>query len=411
MSIRENIQKTKSIISRIEETILPLQENNLWNDDEFFDDVNHFLTCETINDDGISRIVADALFRLSKSKPEVEVVKTLIEAFPMSLKCRDERKKLPIMSLSLVHGQQYILPLALEGSKHDVDGKGMGGGIRSKCFCRSILERLCGEGDERCLKTLKDLRNHNLLVKKDISSRLLYESLESPSVFEYLFEWYPEALRGTVFEFLHPFPPSATQKKKFVNFLSYAMKYYKDILFEKNNKGQTAFERAVEKYGEQETMILLREVLTKEAGYAILHEVIVHQPGYYNLFLSWFPFLYHLRDDKGRTITQVMLSSKKSFLKANPTFWINLRADQLEEKDPITSLRPFAAVAVGNDNDFNLSYQILRQHPSVMDVIFEQREKEKVKADRKRQKRQQKTITARRSADGPKKQKLMQTIL
>lgn len=411
MSIRENIQKTKSIISRIEETILPLQENNLWNDDEFFDDVNHFLTCETINDDGISRIVADALFRLRKSKPEVEVVKTLIEAFPMSLKCRDIKGKLPIMRLSLVHGLQYILPLALEGSKHDVVGKSMGGGIRSKCFCSSILQRLCREGDERCLNTLKDLRNHNLLVKKDISE-LLYESLESPSVFEYLFEWYPEALRSTVFEFLHstPFPNSNINKKKFVNFLSYAMKYYKDILFEKNYKGQTAFERAVKKYGEQETMILLREVLTKEAGYAILHEVIVHQPEYYNLFLSWFPFLYHLRDDKGRTITQVMLSSKKSFLKANPTFWINLRADQLEEKDPITSLRPFAAVAVGNDNDFNLSYQILRQHPSVMDVIFEQREKEKVKADRKRQKWQQKTITAR-SADGQKKQKLMQTIL
>lgn len=62
-------------------------------------------------------------------------------------------------------------------------------------------------------------------------------------------------------------------------------------------------------------------------------------------------------------------------LRLHPIVWVNLNTDQLEEKDPASTLRPFAAIAAGRDSDLNLSYQILRQHPSVINVIQEERDK------------------------------------
>lgn len=84
--------------------------------------------------------------------------------------------------------------------------------------------------------------------------------------------------------------------------------------------------------------------------------------------------MYHLRDENGQTATQVMFSTNREFLHDNPTCWIHQTTDQLEEKDPKTTLRPFASVAYGMLGDLDLSYQILRMHPSVIDVILEQRE-------------------------------------
>ncbi|GFH49553.1 predicted protein [Chaetoceros tenuissimus] len=69
-----------------------------------------------------------------------------------------------------------------------------------------------------------------------------------------------------------------------------------------------------------------------------------------------------------------MFSTNREFLHDNPTCWINQNTDQLEEQDPKTTLRPFASVAYGMLGDLDLSYKILRKHPSVIDVILEQGE-------------------------------------
>lgn len=113
------------------------------------------------------------------------------------------------------------------------------------------------------------------------------------------------------------------------------------------------------KSGEKETMTILRDVFTEdEAPYPILHQVIVHEAKYYNLFLQRFPHMFYIRDQNGRTPIQVMFSMNREFLTDNHTFWINQTTDQLEkEKDPKTTLRPFASVAYGMLADFNLSHQ------------------------------------------------------
>ena len=44
-----------------------------------------------------------------------------------------------------------------------------------------------------------------------------------------------------------------------------------------------------------------------------------------------------------------------------------LTDNQIQEIDPITSLYPFAAMAVGEHADLESCFYLLRRHPSVMD--------------------------------------------
>ena len=89
MSIVEAAEKQEKLISRIKETIGTFQTKKLWNDDTFFDKVKDLLTGGELSEEKISKVVADALFNLKQSKPEVKHVKKLIAAFPDSLKCKN----------------------------------------------------------------------------------------------------------------------------------------------------------------------------------------------------------------------------------------------------------------------------------------------------------------------------------
>lgn len=44
-----------------------------------------------------------------------------------------------------------------------------------------------------------------------------------------------------------------------------------------------------------------------------------------------------------------------------------LTDDQIREKDPVTSLYPFAAVASGEDGDLEKTFYLLRRQPGVLE--------------------------------------------
>lgn len=44
----------------------------------------------------------------------------------------------------------------------------------------------------------------------------------------------------------------------------------------------------------------------------------------------------------------------------------SLSYDQVQERDPITSLYPFVAVACGEDGDLERSFELLRRQPDVL---------------------------------------------
>ncbi|GFH56803.1 hypothetical protein CTEN210_13279 [Chaetoceros tenuissimus] len=414
MSIRKAFisynENHKSLVSKIEETIIPLQEKGLWDDDEFFNDMSILLETKSrfeniVTDDSVSHIVANALFRLADSKPDVDVVKRVIQAFPYSLNYRDSKGRHPIEFCCVspddhidLSSLKYLLTFALEGIKHNVGGDDMRGGLLLSYKNMNILQQFCVCGEhpheeESVINVMKDLRAHELLKKEDIADQgmLLFASFHPHSTlrFKFLADWDPEALVKKGYgdlPFLHAVihyykaSGEAEVSRKLAQFgfkqsLKYSLKYYKDLLFQKDDEGQTAFDRALKDFGEKDTMTLVKEVFPESDKFPLLHQVIMHQPEHFNLFASYFPWMCHLRDEYGRTVTQAMLSHGRGLLNKNPMIWTSLQTDQMEEKDPQTTLRPFAAVATGEDCDLNLSYQLLRKHPSVMEVILEQREK------------------------------------
>ncbi|GFH50750.1 hypothetical protein CTEN210_07226 [Chaetoceros tenuissimus] len=531
--IRNALIETKTILSKIEHHILPLQEKQLWKDELFFQEMREIISNGSITNNIVSKAVANALFRIRLHQPSVSVVKDLIQAFPDALAFRNAEKYLPIQYLVTypegienADGTHYILPLALEGMKHNIGGENMRGGLLNVFWKQLNLLQILSAStndDKLRLNVIKNLRSHGLLKKEDIVrySLLYYSCLGKSSFlrFQYFLAWDPQALAKTrlrTLPLLHSFilPPLRSIRmvsspleadKCFKRCLQHSLEYFNALLFQKDHDGgKTAFELAIEKFGETPTMILLREVFTEEAGHSLLHEVILHQrnrfnlflswfprmyrlrdengnmvlevlfisgidilkknpalwvnpneaekalvanhssavipsaavarrskrlrtlnrgrslrngiyfckdngnqsefesdlashgeartfdhvrkvinerdefpllhqiiehePNYFNLFLSWFPWAYHTRDDQGRSVMQILLSttSGRDLLKKNPALWTTLKWTQLEEKDPLTSLIPFVAIASGNDGILNLSYQFLRQHPPVL---------------------------------------------
>ena len=80
-----------------------------------------------------------------------------------------------------------------------------------------------------------------------------------------------------------------------------------------------------------------------------------------------FPWAYHLKDHNGRTLHQAVLAAGPNVMNANDILLATLTDNQIQTKDPITTLYPFAAMAVGEHADLEQCYYLLRRQPSVMD--------------------------------------------
>ncbi|GFH56807.1 predicted protein [Chaetoceros tenuissimus] len=130
---RAAISKTVDIVAKIEKHILPLEKNKLWKDAMFFLKVKDILRNGNITEENVTKVVADALFRLHESRPEVKVVEGLVQAFPDSLKIKNSFSKLPVQEIALKAQHHiwfhkpfnpYILVLASVGAKEDVVERG-----------------------------------------------------------------------------------------------------------------------------------------------------------------------------------------------------------------------------------------------------------------------------------------------
>lgn len=73
------------------------------------------------------------------------------------------------------------------------------------------------------------------------------------------------------------------------------------------------------------------------------------------------------RDDNGRTLHQAILAAGPEVMNRNGFLFAALSDDQIREKDPVTTLYPFAAMAVGSEADLEKSFYLLRREPGVLD--------------------------------------------
>ena len=119
--------------------------------------------------------------------------------------------------------------------------------------------------------------------------------------------------------------------------------------------------------GIDEVMSLLHGILSPKCNYPILHHAFVKAPLFKELFMKQFPWAYHLKDHNDRTLHQAVLAAGPDVVNSTYMILASLTDDQIRTKDPVTTLYPFAAMAVGEHADLEKSFYLLRRQPSVMD--------------------------------------------
>eukprot|EP00979_Chaetoceros_neogracilis_P013203 scaffold3725_cov203-Chaetoceros_neogracile.AAC.2 len=385
-------------------------------DEAFFSEIKEFAA---ITNTRFTDAAGQALHRLYKTKPSEDTVKQLIKGIPSSLFYRNHNGQLPVQSsVRRTHSVKYLPILAKEGIKHNVGGNGMRGGLlllrpNKAGQNRNTLQVLANIKnstnpnfrpnfrDTVYLDAMKVLRNDDLLVKKDIDDhRLLLSSCFSTSKkrFEYLADWDPDCLMtGTNSQDL----PNMHHIIKIVNLASFTL-YFRStlkhhaqhigLLFQNDNDGNTAFERAIQKYDKEKTFKAIRECIPSNTTLPILHHVIRYAPESFNDFSIRYPSTIHLRDNNGRSFTQALLTAGTKTIENDGFFFLRLTDDEIAEIDPVTKQYPFLTAATVSKGDLSTTLFLLSKNPSLLE-----RYREQVTQDRLQE--QGKTRTPKRKRD------------
>ena len=331
------------------------------------------------------------LHKLHEQKPDEDILQTMISASPSSLIYTDEGDQLPIQS-AVYHPDRihYIPFLAKEGVKHKVGGEDGRGGLLVDNPLFNSFNTLQGLGvissnnitlgdkyDKAYVDVMKELKEANLLTKDDIEDHdLLYLtscSRRCKQRFDFLCDWCPEGLKHHRLDD-DPVIHASIQTwsiKCFAMFLKAATKYYKleaSLLFQTDNDGITACERAFEKFGRDKVMQIIGDCMPFDnPQFPILHHVAKHAPQLLNDFSTRYTSSIYVRDKDGRTLNQALLASGKTLFKTNGLYFLStLRDDDIKEIDPPTDLYPFMVAASGNTSDLSAVYVLLRRNPSLV---------------------------------------------
>ncbi|GFH44095.1 hypothetical protein CTEN210_00569 [Chaetoceros tenuissimus] len=330
----------------------------------------------------IEQSFGESLHKLHEHEPSFEAVEKVVQKFPSTLSYADEEDgMIPIQTAATGDGGlEYVSILAKEGSENKVGGEDARGGLLmidpSDEDGWNTLQMLCNyydddDDDDDAVQMLKELRQAGLLLKGDIRQ---YELLniscykQSQKRFEYFANWDPDALIDTRVG-NKPLAHSIDSQQLLV-FLESSFKYHPDLgglLFEKDDDGNIAFDTMCDEIGTKKTMTVLYELLTPKSDYPILHHIFTNAPQHKELFMKYFPWATQLKDHHGRTLQQAVLAAGPNVMNEHDYLFAMLTDDQIREKDPVTTLYPFAAMAVGEHADLKKSFYLLRRHPSVLD--------------------------------------------
>jgi len=343
---------------------------------------------------GVTDATGGALQILHKSTSSINAVKKLVQGNPDSLSFKNELDRLPVQTAVWnLNSVKYIPILAKVGIDHNAGGRGMRGGLLvtdpTAKHNRNTLQHLAHLGnasdpipcDTASLDAWKELRKDNLLLKGDIWEHdLLYQSChpQSKKRFEYLAEWNPDCLATVTFEDLplvHDIIKNNASLISFTIYFQSALKHHPQhlgFLFQKDDSGQTAYERAIEKHGKQKTSKVIRQCIPTDTELPILHHVVKDVPQFMNDFTICYPSAIYLRDECGRSFTQCQLTEGKKNFANDGTFFLRMTDDEIAELDPVTKQYPFLTCAAGETSDLLTIYVLLSRNPSLLEKYIGQ---------------------------------------
>jgi hypothetical protein len=150
--------------------------------------------------------------------------------------------------------------------------------------------------DTACLNALKVLKESNLFLKKDIQNCNLVATschIECHLRFDYLAGIYPAGLQKHRHWQETRTPPilmlinsrDSSTAEQFQLFLTTALKHHPEdigLLFQKDDKGKTAFEGALNKYGHEATFGSIEQFIPLDGAelLPLLHRVVENAPQY-----------------------------------------------------------------------------------------------------------------------------------
>jgi len=349
---------------------------------------------------GVTEETGKALHRLDESKPSIDTVKELIQGIPDAMSCTNGSYLLPIQ-LAVLASVKYVPILAKEGTRHNVGGRGMRGGLLVEFpelvgDISNTLQLISHAGypsdpipfDTDFLDVIKELRKDNLFLKKDIKEhKLLYCSIHPNAKlrFEYLADWDPDCLMTCTYDddmslshalFLHKTGYYATGIEKFTIFLQNSLKHYPQylgFLFQEDSEWKTAYERAVDKFGFDETFKVIQELIPTDTSLPILHRVMKYSPRCFNDFSTRYPSALYLRDENARSFIQAQLAEGKKSFASDAYFFLRLSDDEIAEVDPVTKQYPFLTAATGQwGGNLSTTYFLLSKNPSLLERYREE---------------------------------------
>ena len=357
------------------------------------------------------KVIGESLLRLGHElNCSITTVERMINVFPLALFELNKHGIIPIEASSIhCESVKYVPVLAKVGQRHNVGGEGKRGGLLMRLQCEldedddydelTLLQFLAfhdncvddenlHEVDMEFMNALNALKKEGLLVKEDIlDQELLYSSAwkESKARFQFFLRWVPDAINKYAYSnggypFMHSSIVHKRSMKSLKAILETTFECYPDqagFLFQKDFKGQTAFEIGLDMYGEENLLNAIYDIISPNLDFPILHHAVVAAPKFASIFANWFPWAYHVRDHNGRSLIQAILAAGGKCVKENSVIFASMRDEQICEKDPVTTLYPFAAVASGENGDLQNSFYLLCRQPGVLKRIISTRKNEK----------------------------------
>jgi hypothetical protein len=207
-----------------------------------------------------------------------------------------------------------------------------------------------------CLNVMKGLKESNLFLKQDIQEyHLLACSCSNANKlrFEYIAQMDPEGLKHHSYNgtpLIHTTIICVDTTEYFQLFLATALKHHPDdigLLFQMNDEGKTAFECALNKFGNDATFGAIEQCIPLDGAgqLPILHRVVVHAPEYSNEFGMRYPSAMFLRDHNGRVLYQAELALGNRTFGRDSMCFLRMSDEQVREIDPGTDLYPFMVAA------------------------------------------------------------------